>query len=97
VKLLLENSTRRNSGAWPDGSNEFLRLVGELYRENGSLPVVDIDKAQVTHWNGHNLSVAGSEIREALDRGLIDENGDWTAIGRSLIQSAPSHDEEAAR
>ena len=97
MKILLENSTRRNSGARPDGDSEFLRLVREIYRDNGSLPVVDIDKAQVAHWNGRNLSVSGAEIREAMDLGLIDDNGAWTAIGRSLIRSAPSQEEEAAR
>ncbi len=62
--------------------NDVLRLVIELFETSGEWPGIDVDRAQIRHWNGQPISVNREEIVELVHSGLLDLSGEWTDAGR---------------
>lgn len=52
---------------------------------DGRWPAIELRDAWVSHWNGRKIAVAGSDIRDLIDRQLLDRDGRWTDYGRAFV------------
>jgi len=95
VKLLRSQPANDMPDQRFDTGNEVLRLAVEMLATNGDWPAIDVAGAQINHWNGQKLSVAGSDITDLIDRGLLDRDGGWTDFGRAFVLLGLERYEEA--
>jgi hypothetical protein len=95
VKLLRSQPANDTPDQRFDAGNEVLRLAVEMLATNGDWPAIDVAGAQINHWNGQKLSVAGSDITDLIDRGLLDRDGGWTDFGRAFVLLGLERYEEA--
>ena len=95
VTLLRSQPTKEAPDQRFDTGNEVLRLAVEMLASNGEWPTIDVAGARIDHWNGQKISVAGSDITDLIDRGLLDCDGGWTDFGRALVLLCLERYEEA--
>ncbi len=95
MKLLLTPQPHQPPGRRFESGNEVLRLAAEMLESDGDWPAIDLHGARVSHWNGRKIAVAGSDIRDLIDRQLLDRDGRWTDYGRAFVLFGLERYEEA--
>ena len=85
MKLLLGQIPNQARDRNLHAVNDLLLLAMELLEYDGTLPVIDMTGAHISHWNGQRISIDRREVGDLIDRGLLDRDGCWTAYGRAYL------------